>query len=270
MTLRAEIWNRLISESEGQRDQADHLRSIVVSLRGDDRLIGGIVSRRLSQAAQEVNVERADLYSVFFADRGVSTTHLEQIGWQRFILESSRARPRDAIQLIKNMIDQAKARSSQRIGSAEADEAMKVYSKERVDDLYNEFSPDCPAIRQIVASFASVSPLTLDFEKLRAHLRSIPSRFSVTLRGRTLKPEDDGDATRILSLLHECGFIFALVSDDDDTLLRIEFRDHPSFVDSTNWNQMQSARWVIHYAFHAFLKNNRFNAPPKIRRRKLY
>lgn len=260
VTLRSEIWNRLVSESEGQRDQADHLRGLVVSIRGTDSLIENIVRRRLERAASDVGLKQ-DPYTVFFQGSQVTLpSSIVTRSWDQFIAKSSRERPRDAIQLIKNMVDRAIANQTDVIGAKEAEQAMDVYSKERVDDLYNEFAPDCGTIRQVLGSFTELD-FESNFEKLRAHLRTIPSRFTLIVRGITLKPQDDADAITLLSLLHESGFINPRVLDSSKPLgyNHVLFQDDPNFVKYANWNKMQAASWEIHPAFRSFLLARKAN-----------
>ncbi|MFZ2649568.1 MAG: hypothetical protein WA210_05625 [Burkholderiaceae bacterium] len=255
VTLRSEVWSRLTSESDGQRDQTDHLRGSRVLLRATDRLIESIIRKRLEEASKDAGVRGVDPYTLFFSGTEVTLpTSTEQRTWDSFLVKSSRDRPRDAIQLIKNMIDRAKARGTDTIGSAEADEAMKIYSKERLDDLNNEFAPDCSSIRQIISTFSDVE-FEVDFETTRQHIRSIPSSFSVTVRGEQLKPQDDHDAITILSLLHEAGFINPRVPDvrQSRNFRHILFHDNAHFVKMVNWNEMQGATWEIHPAFRSFL-----------------
>lgn len=255
VTLRTEVWNRLTSESDGQRDQTDHLRGTKVALRATESLMESIIRRRLELGARDANIRGIDPYTIFFADSKVilPTSTVERT-WDSFIVKSSRERPRDAIQLIKNMVDSAKKNGVSRMGSAEAADAMKTYSKERVDDLNNEFAPDCATIRQIVASFSDVE-FEDNFENIRKHLRTIPASTPVAIRGKTLQTQNDEDAIAILGLLHEAGFINARVPDArmPKKFRHILFQDEPNFVTLANWNAMQGATWEIHPAFRSFL-----------------
>ena len=254
VTLRSEVWSRLISESEGQRDQADHLRGLLIMLRGTDKLIEDIIRRRLERAAKDLRLP-GDPYAIFFAgDRVMLPTSSVTRTWDTFLVKSSRERPRDSLQLIKNMIDCAKINGTDIMGSAEAEAAMKVYSKERVDDLYNEFAPDCPPIRQVIGSFSDID-FEVNFETLREHVSSIPSRFSLQLRGVLLKPQDDSDMIALLSLLHEAGFLNPRVPDarQPREFRHILYQDDPNFTKPANWNGMQGAMWEVHPAFRSHL-----------------
>jgi hypothetical protein len=255
ITLRTGVWSRLTTESQGQRDQTDHVRGYVVPLKVDEFLIEGIVRKRLQRAATDMERRGVDPYSIFFDHSHMTLPNSdERRSWDSFITKSSRDRPRDAIQLIKNMVDCASTRSSIQIGSTDAGLAMHVYSKERVDDIANEFSLDCKNIREIINTFFDVQ-FELSFEALRLHLRTIPSIGTTIIRGAVMKPETDEDAIAILGLLHEAGFINPRFP--DTTMPRgfrhQLFRDDASFVTYSNWNGMQSATWEIHPAFRTYL-----------------
>jgi hypothetical protein len=254
VTLRSTVWQRMSSESVGQRDQTDHLRGLVVSLKADDTLMESIIRRRLHLAAKDSQKKAQDPYTIFFSGTNVTLpTSTEVRPWDGFIIKSARERPRDAIQLIKNMIDVA-GNTTKPMGADEADKGMKVYSKERVDDVVNEYSLDCKNIRSLINSFVDVE-FDVDFETLRAHLHTVPSRSSTVIRGEVIKPETNEGTVKILSLLHECGFINARVVDSRKPkgFDHILFQNDPNFVRWDNWNSLQSARWEIHPAFRTYL-----------------
>jgi len=254
VTLRSTVWERMSSESVGQRDQTDHLRGLVVSLKADDNLMENIIRRRLQMAAKDSGKVTTDPYTIFFSGTHVTLpTSTQTRPWDGFIIKSARERPRDAIQFIKNMIDAA-GNSTKPIGADEADKGMKIYSKERVDDVVNEFSLDCKNIRDLINSFVDID-FEIDFEVLRAHLHTIPSRSSTLIRGEIVRPENNEGAVKILSLLHECGFINARVLDNRQPkgFAHILFQDDPNFVRLDNWNNLQSAHWEVHPAFRTYL-----------------
>jgi hypothetical protein len=255
VTLRTGVWTRLTTESQGQRDQTDHVRGYVVSLKVDEGLVGSIVRRRLDLAAADLERKGVDPYTIFFDDPYMTLPNSdERRSWDSFITKSSRDRPRDAIQLLKNMIDCAQIRKSVQIGSAEAGLAMKVYSTERVDDIANEFSLDCRNIREIINTFSEVD-FELDFETLRTHLRTVPSIGNTMVRAQTMHPDSDEDAITILALLHEAGFINPRFPDATKSrgFRHQLYRDDPNFVKFANWNGMQGASWEIHPAFRSHL-----------------
>jgi len=255
ITLRSGVWTRLTSESQGQRDQTDHLRGLVVPIHADDKLMQNIVRRRLEQAAKDAGKPRVDPYSVFFNGTTVTLpSSTEKRSWDSFITKSARERPRDAIQLIKNMADVAVKNQAQYIGSDEADGGMKIYSGERVDDIVNEFSLDCSTIREIINSFSDIS-FESKFEDLRRHLNNVPSIASTVIRGSIMRPQNDEDAIVVLALLHETGFLNPRVNDKRQPrgFRHILFQDDPNFVKLANWNEMQAATWEVHPAFRSYL-----------------
>ncbi|WP_155518293.1 P-loop ATPase, Sll1717 family [Ralstonia solanacearum] len=255
ITLRSSVWTRMTSESLGQRDQTDHLRGLVISLTADDTLMQRIVRRRLENAAKDAGKTKVDPYTVFFNGATMTLPTSDEVrSWDSFILKSARERPRDAIQLIKNIIDSSTKNQSITIGSSEADDAMKTYSSERVDDISNEFSLDCKNIKEIINTFSEISFET-DFETLRKHLNIIPSTSSTTIRGDLLKPQVDEDGINILSILHEAGFINPRIPDKTKSrgFRHILFQDNPAFTKFSNWNEMQGAHWEIHPAFRTYL-----------------
>ncbi|MGD1827157.1 AAA ATPase domain protein [Chromobacterium violaceum] len=255
VSLRSSVWTRLTSESQGQRDQTDHMRGLVIPLLVDDTQMQNIVRKRMEMASWDAKKKHCDPYPIFFNGTTVTLpSSSETRTWDTFILKSARERPRDAIQLIKNMVDVAQQGNSSLIGSKEADSAMKVYSSERVDDVANEFSLDCKSIREIINTFADVN-FESDFEGLRQHLLTIPSISSIQIRGTVLRPGVDDDAIAILRLLHETGFINPRVVDNTKPrgFRHILFHDDSNFVKLANWNSMQGARWEIHPAFRTYL-----------------
>jgi hypothetical protein len=214
-----------------------------------------IVRRRLEQAAKDAGKPRVDPYSVFFNGTTVTLpSSTEKRSWDSFITKSARERPRDAIQLIKNMADVAVKNQAQYIGSDEADGGMKIYSGERVDDIVNEFSLDCSTIREIINSFSDIS-FESKFEDLRRHLNNVPSIASTVIRGSIMRPQNDEDAIVVLALLHETGFLNPRVNDKRQPrgFRHILFQDDPNFVKLANWNEMQAATWEVHPAFRSYL-----------------
>jgi hypothetical protein len=255
VTLRSSVWTRLTSESQGQRDQTDHMRGLVIPLLADDKLMQNIIRKRLEMAARDAGKPRVDPYSVFFNGNTVTLPSSDaRRPWDTFIAKSARERPRDAIQFVKNMVDVAKQGNANLIGSKEAGIAMNTYSAERVDDVVNEFSLDCKNIREVINTFAELDFET-EFEALRKHLITIPSVASIQIRGVQLHTDSDEDAIIMLRLLHEAGFINPRIPDNDMSkkFKHILFHDDSNFVKLANWNVMQGAKWEIHPAFRSYL-----------------
>jgi len=257
VSLRTEVWARLESESQGQRDQTDHLRGLVIPLTASEELMERIVLRRLTLAAEELGKRNVDPYGVFFENTQVRLPTSDELRpWDQFIIKSARDRPRDAIQLVKVLSDTADSRIPSRalIGDKDADDGMKRYSRERVKDVSDEFARDCTTVTKIIETFAE-GDFEPSFEALRAHLKTVGSRFPLQIRSETIRPGEDDDAIRLLRFLHEIGFINPRVHDarQSKKYRHINFHDDPYFVQKSNWNNMQAATWEIHPAFRSFL-----------------
>jgi hypothetical protein len=276
ISLRSSVWTRMTSESLGQRDQTDHMRGLVVPLLADEQLMQSIITRRLERAAIDARMSRADPYQVFFQGTTMTLPTSDHVrSWQSFITKSARERPRDAIQLIKNMVDAATNDGHSKIGSSNASKAMAIYSAERVDDVVNEFSVDCQNIREIIDSLADCA-FESSFEVMRNHMRTVPSIASIQIRGSQMRPDNDANAITILGFLHEAGVINPRVPDrtQDRHFRHIIFHDDASFVRMSNWNDMQGATWEIHPAFRTYLiglkqaRINRLQTPSTSGRRR--
>lgn len=255
VTLRTEVWMRLLRNERGQRDQIDHFRPLVMFLRAPEKLIKSILKKRLMLAGNEDGYRGAQPMLHFFEGEWMTLpTSEERRSWEQFLLKSSRERPRDMIQLVNHLAGSAKARTSELIGSKDAEIAMESYSKERAEDLAIEMGFDCPAFLDVIRSFVDLDFET-DFETIRQHLRSIPSRFSLKIGSRMIKPDNDEDAILILSLLHESGFINARVTDSRqrEKYRHVGFLDDPHLVRNSRWNELQGARWEVHPAFRTYL-----------------
>lgn len=266
ISLRSEIWTRLQSESAGQLDQVDHVRGVVVSLRASERMMELILQKRFQLAAEEIGRRGIDPYTVFFDSTRVHLPNSDETRtWESFLIKSSRERPRDAIQLVRKLIDRAIANKRTTIGDREVTDGIKDYSNERVSDLCNEFSQDCSSLRSAIDSFSDV-PFESDFESLRQHLRTIGSRFGFVIRKKTISPDSDESAIDALLFLHETGFINPRVPDTRQPrgFRHVVFFDDPNFVSRSNWSAMQGATWEIHPAFRSYLLSKKEDASARV------
>lgn len=257
VTLRASVWARLMHENSGQRDQVDHIRPLVISLKVTDKAIVEIAEKRMKIASSGERAPPRTPYGPYFEGPDVLLPRSsERRLWGDFISKSARERPRDALQLIKNMIDAAKQSSHPKIGDSDADNGMNLYSDERVDDVVAEYSLDLPSIRELIDHFHSAD-FEMDFEQLRDNLQSAFGVTSMILRGKTLHQANNEHIMLLLALLYEVGFINARLPDNTKPkgFDHKNFSDDPIFVRSTNWNNLQASKWEIHPAFRSHLIN---------------
>lgn len=254
LTLRASVWARLSHENSGQRDQVDHIRPLSIHLQSSDPVIVEIIEKRMIKANAVDRVRAQTPYGPYFNGRDVLLPESTQRRtWPDFISKSARERPRDALQLIKSMIEVALEHDHVKIGDDDAAKAMRMYSSERVDDVVNEYAMDCPSIREVIESFNSAD-FEMDFEQLRDHLGRTLGIASTQLRGRTIQNRDE-DLILLLALLYEVGFMNARIPDvtKPKHFDHKNFSDDPKFVRYANWNNLQAAHWEIHPAFRSHL-----------------
>ncbi len=252
-SLRTEVWLRLQSEAKGHRDQTDHLRNLVIRLQSDDKHMREILVKRMNLAAKDAGRQREDPYSIFFQSNYMTLPYSQETrSWESFILKSARERPRDAIQLVRKLIDGTA--KGQRINDDSVVKGISSYSRERLDDLVGEYSMECSEIRKLAESFRDL-PFEMTFEMVRNHLKSVGSSFGLTIRGRTISPGSDEDALIALQLLHEAGFINARAPDarQPKQFRHVLFSDEPNFVEYSNWNELQATHWEVHPAFRSRL-----------------
>lgn len=257
VSLRSSIWNRLMHENSGQRDQVDHIRPLVIHLKSSDQTIIEIVEKRMVTASSSEKVRPRTPYGPYFEGSDVLLPRSqERRRWPDFISKSARERPRDALQLIKNMIEAATSSSHMKIGDDDAARGMDVYSSERVDDVVNEYSLDLASIRELIDSFHS-SDFEMSFEAVRDHLSRSFGIASMNLRGKILKSDQDEHVIQLLALLYEVGFMNARLPDVTKPrgFDHKNYSDDPTFVRYTNWNNLQAANWEIHPAFRSHLIN---------------
>lgn len=255
VTLRMEVWMRLLRNEKGQRDQIDHFRPLVMFLRAPENLIKSIFNKRISFAAKDSGYEGNQPITHFFEDPWMRLpTSTGRRSWDQFLLKSSRERPRDMIQFVNHLAKSAKDRGSDQIGDTDAEKGMEHFSKERSEDLAIEMGFDCPQFLDVIRSFININ-FESDFEDLRKHLHSIPSRFAIQIGSKALKPDNDEDAVNLLSLLHESGFLNARISDSRQPLgyKHVTFLDDPHLTQMSRWNDLQAAKWEVHPVFRTYL-----------------
>jgi len=281
ITLRNEVWRRLGSVKSGQRDQVDHFRNLVYPLIPTENDIKEIINKRLYLCVKDLKLEnkKKNNYEYFFENATVKIPGTEKTYryWEDFIVKSSRNRPRDAIQLISALSKKAIKEKNYRIESQDVADVLPLYSEERVTDLQREVEEECDKIKEIVRAFSKFKADSGSFSFsptcLLENLRTLPSRFSITILGITIR-DDDNSIFELWKYLYEIGFLNARTSDrrEKDGYRHITVDNEPDLVSKTRWNDMQSKLWEIHPAYRSFLieeqKNNSFSfgIPKKVKK----
>lgn len=264
ITLRTEVWKRLGLDTRGQRDQMDHVRPLVKNLNPDNSSVGAILDKRLRLS--EMHYERTSIRCAkhstpmecfFEGDVKIPTAaEDERRSWRSFIVARSRSRPRDAIQLVAALAQEARNEQSTFIRSHHADSAMIPYSEGRVRDVDAEVGIECPNFGRIVESFAVPKlQFRMDAETVRSHLKKLPSQFSLSIGGIPLRPGEDEDVFRLWGLLYESGVLNARVEDESmpEGYRHLDPSRHSSFVAKSNWHEMGRVTWEINPAYRDYL-----------------
>ncbi|WP_155887760.1 P-loop ATPase, Sll1717 family [Paucidesulfovibrio longus] len=267
ISVRTEVWTRLVSDDAGQRDQVDHFQPLVINLKASDDYIHSIIYKRIKIAAEELGYNAEDPWSCFFSTKEVTLPKSKETRkWGNFIIKSARQRPRDAIQLVHFLAKTALSIGHSHISDATIESSLVQYSTGAARYLVGEVGTDCNNFMEVIRSFADLDTFSIPFEKLKKHLSSMPSRFSLTIRGITLGNDRDNDFFTLLALLHESGFINPRVKDNSMPrgYNHITFFDDPYLVNRSRLNQLQQTlSWDIHPAFRSFLldiQKDRFHA----------
>lgn len=264
ITMRDEVWRRLNRDTAGQRDQVDHFRNLAKRISFSEETLKEIIKKRLNTALEEFEPSSTiEPYSCFFETKHVQipTADKQYRYWDDFLVGRSRQRPRDSIQLIYKLCEQAIKKSSEKISSGEVALVMPIYSEERVDDLKRECEEECPQIKEVIRAFHDASfdggSFTLSPQIAANFISELPSRFSISLFSRTLSAGNSDDTFKLWRYLHEVGFLNARVSDirESKGYRHVSPHEDPDLVSQARWNEMQSILWEINPAYRDYLIN---------------
>jgi hypothetical protein len=270
-TLRSEIWTRL-RDPIGNRETMDHFHGCVLHLRGSAELLDAIVHRRVLKAAEKVSMKAParDPWSIFFEGTEVHIPGASQSqtrGWKSFLVTNSRERARDLIQFVSFLLQAAKSRVAEtpartaplaRISGEDVHRTLSRFSKTRLEDLATEVGKVCPQFFGITESFCTL-PFELKYEELYRHLSKLPSRFSIQVRGKSLRPDGNEAAGQLHALLYEAGFISARIDDPSQPkgYRHLTFADRPEVTDPAHTHEARSMRWDVHPVFRSHLQQIR-------------
>ncbi|MFY0524794.1 P-loop ATPase, Sll1717 family [Archangium gephyra] len=265
-TLRSEVWTRL-RDPVGNRETLDHFHGCIMHLKGSEELLDRIVQRRVLKAAEKASKGPVrDPWALFFEGSevhipGAGPGHTR--GWRSFLVTNSRERPRDLIQFVSFLLQTAKTRIADtepnagpqaRITGSDVARSLPRFSKTRLEDLSTEVGKACPQFFAVAESFCTLSS-ELRYDELHQHLAKLPSRFSIQLRGKSLRPDSHDAAAQLHALLFEAGFINARVDDPGQPrgYRHLTFADRPELTDPAHVNEARAARWDVHPVFRSHL-----------------
>lgn len=260
ITLRTEIWKRLQKEGRSQRDQIDHVRGAVYELIPTDSNIDKIVKKRLQLACEDLKLNCSNKpFQPFFEKDFVTlpNSNNKKRYWDEYFSKRSR-NPRDAIQLIGWLIEVALDHEKDKINDDHVNEIIIAFSKQRVDDLKVEVEDECPQIEHIIQAFSSFDfeqGFSMNTDKLKTFLETLPSRFSIYLLGRSIQSGSEEDVFRLWNYLLQINFLGARISDNTQRDNFTHIDDSSLEVVKANWNSLQQVIWEIHPSYRDYLIN---------------
>ncbi|MER0043406.1 hypothetical protein [Pseudomonas sp. MGal98] len=280
ITMREEIWRRLESDKAGQRDQTDHFTGLIRRLNPSREHIHKIIDRRLALAATDVSGSVIDSWELFFEGAMPHMPGSEVLtGWHDLIVNRSRERPRDAVQLINGCAQRAILSGEDIITEDIFASEMREFSKVRARLLGQEVEYECPEMEKIIRTLADInydqSSFKASAEVIKQHLEGIGGAFTVHLFGVTLQLSRNEDHMFSLwRFLYSIGLLNARISDqrEKDGYRHIFPTDDPNLVSKIRWNEMQAISWEISPAYRDHLidiktqKNNQVGLPPRGRK----
>ncbi|KPH85889.1 hypothetical protein GLUCOINTEAF2_0203144 [Komagataeibacter intermedius AF2] len=259
VTLRSEVWVRLQRDETGQRDQADHFRNLVVNMYGTREHIIRIVRRRLSLASNK-NTEDDTIYDDFFDEKKAHAPQSSDLRtWENLITVRSRERPRDTIQLISTLAKEALKNGKNKIDQKVFIDVMPVFSKRISDQFGQETTIECPQALEILKTFASAeydhTGFTMSAEGALEHFKKIPSKFTITLFGKTIRPGNEIQAFELWQFFYQEKVINARASDIEtrDGFKHLDPENDAFLVSKARWNDLQKYLWEINTAYRDYL-----------------
>lgn len=255
ISVRSDIWHVMTKVKRLGSERLDKIKKNTVALSFNEDELRSMFIRRVELASQAAGANTIEM-DMFFADRWLVLPGVqeEKRTWDQWIAKNSRDKPRDMVQLVQSLIEEAQREKSEKIGDSHAHKIVLDYSKGLVANISTEYQQICPQVEGLM-KFVSRKTL-FDFEELIELLKKSPSAQSIEIDGVRMKANDKGSAIKLLAILHMANFMNPRVQ----SVARYDhlpFSSHPDFVSEENWNEMQKAQWEIHPAFHAFVNDTK-------------
>ncbi|HJG85788.1 hypothetical protein [Pseudoflavonifractor capillosus] len=257
ITMRSEIWRRIKVHRQNLRDQVDHIRPMVYELIPSPEDMNRILTYRMQYCRKQLDGVDSLVFEPFFqGDDCKIPSSGERRYWKDYLVTSSRERPRDTVQLVHKLAENAIKHGRQVIMDQDVDETALSYSTERVDDLVNENSDLCPELETVIRSFSSV-----DFhpsaDEVRNHLLRVPGRGRISIQSKTLIAQNIDDMYKLWNLLYEIEFLTPRAKDCTQPKGFTHIRPYvdPTLVSASRWTDMQKFIWEIHPCYRSYLIN---------------
>lgn len=258
ITVRADIWRRISHSGSMNRADVDKFRNCVKYVNPTREHIREILRKRIEICANEIEQLPLDkkhnimyMYSLLFEGKNckISEKNIDK-KWEEYLVTSSRERPRDTVQLMNKLIEQAEARGAEKISSNDALSTLFVYSQERVDDIVNENHDRCPDLLKLINYFYD-SNFEMPFNEVMNKLKNAAG-INVKLNSVAMKNDYDS-ALMLLDFLYQIEFLTARKVDNQR---REEYRyirpyENPNLI--TGSFDLENYIWDIHPCYRAYL-----------------
>lgn len=260
ITLRTEVWRNVTNNSNGNRDQIDHIRPMIRVINPAAEDIRKILRKRLEHCAGKgKNIKEA--YGLYFQEERCKVPRSNQTRkWEDFLVTSSRERPRDTVQLVQHLANNAKKAGNDKITSDDVESTAYAYSQERFSDIVSENSDICGQIETIIRSFIDLD-FELEAKTVLEHLKRLPSITSIKMQKTVLHTDNQEDAFKIWHLLYNIEFLTPRIADNTkETQYRyIRPSEDTTLIMVSRWNDIQRYLWDVHPCYRAFLMREHDN-----------
>ncbi|NWE29583.1 P-loop ATPase, Sll1717 family [Pseudomonas gingeri] len=254
ISVRSDVWHVMTKVKRLGAERLDKFKKPVGLSFTEDGL-RKMFLRRLELASNAAGASATEL-ELFFVKPWLVLPGMQEgrRSWDQWISKSSRDKPRDMVQLVQALIEEARKKRSSKIGDDHAHSVVLEFSRERVENISTEYQQICPQINTVIKSVCTRT--IFSFEQIIELLKQAPSARAVEVDGVRLKPGDRSSALRLLAVLHMANFLNPRVQ-KGERYEHLLFSDSPGLINDDNWNEMQSYQWEIHPAFHSYVNQQK-------------
>lgn len=259
VSLRSEIWRRLVFDNHGARDQIDHFRPMKISLSPSLSEMRKILDKRIAVCFN--NIDDGKKYETpweaFFRGKEckLPSSKARRL-WRDYIVTNSRCRPRDIVQLVNSLCTSALDNGKSLIDDRDIENTALKYSQERMSDIINENENIFPQIETILLSFYKV-PFELTAVELKEHLQSCKTACRMQLNKRIITNNtEDEDEFVIWRLFRNIEFIYPKIQKivkGEERYEHISPDDDINLVSQARWNDMNKYTWCVHPCYRSHL-----------------
>ncbi len=254
ISVRTDIWHTMTVAKRLGSDRLDKIQEPVYLSFSEEEL-GEIFFKRVELANKELSNTYNRNVLNYFEDRNIMLPGTKGItrSWDYWIRKQSRNRPRDMVQLVQQLIEQAETDNFEKISADNAYEIMLPYAKQRISNIEREYREICPQIKSVIKDISIQTVFT--FSEIVDLLKKCPSTRRVYIDNKAITPNDNESAIKLLHVLHMANFINARIelNKDTDKYDHILFSMRPDLAIIDNWNELQKYNWEIHPVFHPYV-----------------